>query len=156
MHRRSNKFSDCKVIVLKSINEANVQDCTVVSIGLMIEAVEGLNFSSDAMHTLPNCRRQGGFLWWTAFQPGFPLCSLRWFWVCFICQWDPQLFLVKISRRPSLRRRRELCQRSWVGLLILYLSMKSRILYPKSFSCMKACYIDDQGRLNSLFQTPRQ
>ena len=56
MHR-SNKFSDCKVIVLKSINEANVQDCTVVSFGLMIEGVEGLIFSSDTMHTLPNCRR---------------------------------------------------------------------------------------------------
>lgn len=55
------KFLDCKVIVLKSINEANVQECTVVSIGSMIEGVEGLNFSSDAMHTLPNCRRQGGF-----------------------------------------------------------------------------------------------
>ena len=41
MRRRITKFSDSKVIVLKSINEANLQDCTVVSIGLM---VEGLHF----------------------------------------------------------------------------------------------------------------
>ena len=138
MRRRITKFSDSKVIVLKSINEANLQDCTVVSIGLM---AEGLHFPQ-----MPCTPYQIKMMTrWVLMDSlhGFPLCSLRWFWGCFICPWDPLLFLVKISRRPSLRRRRELCLRSWFGLLIFYLYIYQipGYLYQKSFSCMKARYI---------------